>query len=111
MMPLKKIVQHQAYRLVQTQLIGIFTIALVALLIFGKQTSLSILVGGLAYGLPNLFFVWRVFRYESAQQMNQFMVAFVAGEALKLIFCGILFVLVVYFYNDYYKMHDSRNLP
>ena len=92
---LQKLIQHRAYRLVAWQLVGVLLIGLVALLLNGFNTGLGVLLGGLCYALPNLFFVWRVFRYTSAQQMTQFVTAFTFNEFLKLLFSGILFILVV----------------
>lgn len=93
--PLKKKIQQEAYLIVRWQLAGVFFLATLSLLIKGPINGLSVLAGGLCYGLPTLFFVWRVFRYAGAQQMNQFMAAFFMGETFKLIFSGILFLLVV----------------
>jgi ATP synthase protein I len=93
--PLNKVIQHKAYRIVCWQLAGVLLLTLFALVFVGVEQGLSVLAGGLAYGLPNLFFVWRVFRYAGAQQMTQFAAAFFAGEMFKLILSGILFVLVV----------------
>lgn len=92
---LQNIVQQQAYKIVYWQLAGVFALALVTLPIGGQVAAYSVLAGGLCYGMPNLIFVWRVFRYSRAQQMNQFMAAFFVGEMLKLLFSGILFLLVV----------------
>lgn len=92
---LKKKIQREAYLIVKWQLIGVFFLSALALLIKGKTSGLSVLAGGLSYGLPTLFFVWRVFRYAGAQQMTQFVAAFFMGETFKLIFSGILFLLVV----------------
>ena len=93
--PLKKIIQDEAYSIVYLQLASITLLALLA----GISTSLivgfSLFAGGMAYGLPNLVFVWRVYRYAGAHQMNQFMAAFFFGEMLKLILSGFLFLLVV----------------
>lgn len=66
-----------------------------ALLIFDTIIGLSVLAGGLSYGVANLIFVWRVFRYAGAQEMNQFAAAFMAGEAMKLILSSILFLVIV----------------
>lgn len=93
--PLKQQVQHQAYRLVLGQLAGVLLLAILGWLIAGSQSGFSILAGGLAYGLMNLIFVWVVFRFVGAQQMTQFMVAFFAGEMLKLVFSAILFLVIV----------------
>jgi ATP synthase protein I len=95
MTTLRKKIQNEAYYLVLWQLAAVAVIAIIALLLNGLQSSLSALAGGLTYGLPNLFFVAIVFRFTGAQQMTQFMAAFYAGEMLKLILSGILFVLVV----------------
>lgn len=92
---LKKIIQHQAYHLVFMQLAGVLIIALLALLIAGQQSGFSVLAGGVAYGLLNLIFVALVFQYVGAQQAAQFMAAFFIGEMLKLVFSGILIVIIV----------------
>ncbi len=93
--PLQKKIQNEAYRIVFWQLVSVVVIACIALLIKGQQTGLAVLLGGLAYGLPNLFFVFRVFRYAGAHQMTKFVAAFFLGEALKLILSSILFLVIV----------------
>jgi len=95
MTKLRQKIQNQAYSLVLWQLVCVFAISLIALILSGKLSGMSVLAGGLAYGLPNLFFVAIVFQFTGAQQMTQFMAAFYAGEMFKLILSGILFVLVV----------------
>lgn len=91
---LQKRVQGQAYQLVYRQLAGVLLLALVALL-YSRQSGISVLAGGLAYGLPNLLFVWRVFRYTGAQEMTRFVVAFFFGEMIKLVLSGILIIFIV----------------
>jgi len=93
--PLRKMIQLEAYQLVLWQLACVCGIAVIACLLCGIISGYSVLAGGLAYGIPNLLFVWRVFRYAGAQQMTQFMAAFFFGEMIKLILSGILFLLVV----------------
>ncbi|EKD70983.1 MAG: hypothetical protein ACD_46C00307G0002 [uncultured bacterium] len=88
-------IQQKAFRIVFWQLIGVVLIAFIALLMTDVTHGLSVLLGGLVYGLPNLIFVWRVFRYAGVQQMTAFLSAFFIGEAIKLILSGFLFVLVV----------------
>lgn len=88
-------VQNQAYQIILWQLVGVVVLSLLAWPIAGSKAAYSVLAGGLAYGLPNLLLVWRVFRYASVQQMNQFMAAFFFGEMLKLFLSGFLFLLVV----------------
>jgi ATP synthase protein I len=92
---LKNIVQNQAYAIVFWQLACVILLAFTGFLLHGTNTGLSLLAGGMAYGLANLIFVWRVFRYVGAQQMTQFAAAFMLGEMGKLILSGILFILIV----------------
>ncbi|MBV9576265.1 MAG: ATP synthase subunit I [Gammaproteobacteria bacterium] len=92
--PLRKIIQHEAYRIVLLQLAGVAVLA-IACLVRSRESSFAVLMGGLAYGLPNLAFVWRVFRYTGAHQMERFMAAFFFGEMIKLILSAVLFLLIV----------------
>lgn len=92
---LKNIVQQEAYQLVLLQLFCVLILAISALLFHGPTSGFSVLMGGLAYGLPNLIFVWRVFRYSGARQMGLFVMAFFAGEMGKLILSAILFLFIV----------------
>jgi ATP synthase protein I len=90
-----KSIQNDAYQLVFWQFIIIVGLALILLLVQGIQSGLSVLLGGLAYVLPNFMFVWRVFARTSAQAARQFLIAFVVGESTKLILSAVLFVLIV----------------
>ncbi len=92
---LHKIIQHQAYRVVFYQLTGIVILAALTLLFAGFKNGFSVLMGGMAYGLSNLGFVWRFFRYAGAQHMMQFMIGFFAGEMLKLIVSALLILVIV----------------
>lgn len=92
---LQKQVQQQAYRLVYWQLAGVVLLACAGLLLRGGTSGLSILAGGMAYGIPNLIFVWRVFRYAGAQEMTRFVVAFFFGEMFKLVLSSILIIFIV----------------
>jgi ATP synthase protein I len=93
--PLQKVVQDQAFAIVYWQMAGVIAFASLLWPLFGTLTAFSVLSGGFAYCLPTLLFVWRVFRYSGAQQMNQFMAAFFIGEMIKLFLSGLLFLLVV----------------
>ena len=93
--PLSKRIRGEAYQLVIWQLVAIFLMALCALCVQGLTSSLSLLAGGLVYGLANLLFVWRVFRYAGPEEMVQFVTAFFLGEMLKLIISAFLFLMIV----------------
>ena len=88
-------VQQKAYRIVLWQIGGVMTMALIALSIKGAHTGFSVLMGGMAYGLLNLVFVWAVFRFVGAHQVMNFLAAFFAGEAIKLVLSGVLILLIV----------------
>jgi len=94
---LTTIVQRQAYKITLWQLALVVGLSLIIAVLRGINSGLSALLGGFAYGLPNLVFVWWVFRYASPQQATQFMFAFFVGETLKLILSAILFMLMVNF--------------
>lgn len=92
---LQKKIQQQAYRIVIWQFACVVLLAILAAILRGKNSGFSVLAGGSAYVLPNLLFVWRVFRYAGASQMAQFMSAFFIGEMLKLVLSAILFLMIV----------------
>jgi len=92
---LKKLIQSKAYHIVFLQLAGVVVLACLALILRDERSSLSVLLGGLAYVIPNLVFVWRVFRFVGAQQMTLFVAAFFFGEAMKLVLSAILFLIIV----------------
>jgi ATP synthase protein I len=88
-------IQKDAYRMVFWQFIVVTVLALIILVLKGVQSSTSALLGGLAYVLPNVMFVWRVFARTSAAEAQRFLVAFVVGEATKLTLSAVLFVMIV----------------
>jgi ATP synthase protein I len=87
--------KKQAYQIIYCQLGLTVLLALTVLLFKGAQNAMSALLGGLAYWMPTLLFVWRVFARGGAQAAKQFLLLFVAGESIKLLMSGLLFVLVV----------------
>lgn len=92
---LQEIVQKKAYRIVKLQLGGVIVLTILALILRGTTSGYSVLLGGLAYVLPNLIFVWRVFRYARASEMTMFMAAFFLGEMIKLVLAAVLFLMIV----------------
>lgn len=93
--PLQQKIQGTAYKMVAWQLAGVLFLSLLILLISNLKAAYSAFAGGMAYGLPNLIFVWFVFKYTSAKQMAQFMAAFFFGEFFKLILSAVIFVWLV----------------
>jgi len=70
-------------------------LGLVILFLQGIQRGCSVLVGGLAYWIPTLFFLWRVSAHAGARAAKRFVMAFFAGEVVKLFLSGVLFVVAV----------------
>jgi ATP synthase protein I len=92
---LKNKVQREAYLLVGYQLLAVSLLAIGSAILFGKKLGLGFFLGGMAYGLPTLLFVFIVFRFTGARQMNFFVLAFFLGEMMKLFISGILFLVIV----------------
>ena len=88
-------IKKEAYRIIYWQLILIMGLALVLFILQGIQNGVSALLGGLAYWLPTLLFVWRVFARATARAAKQFLMVFIAGEGIKLLLSAVLFVLIV----------------
>jgi ATP synthase protein I len=92
---LNKSIKAENYKLVSWQLFVIMGLALVLFLLQGLQSSISALLGGLAYCLPNFFFVWRAFAHTSVHAIKQFIMNFFIAEVSKLFLSAALFVLIV----------------
>jgi len=70
-------------------------LALLILLLQGIKNSLSALSGGLVYWLPSSLFIARLSFFRHARAATRFFVAFLTGEAIKLLLCSILFLFIV----------------
>ena len=90
-------VKKQLFKVVYWQLLVIAGLALVLFLLQGMQAGVSVFLGGMAYWLPTLFFIWRVSAHVGARAAHRFMIAFFTGEVAKLILSGVLFLLIIKF--------------
>lgn len=90
-----KSIKTQAYQIVFWQLMIIMGLAVILFLLRGIQNGFSTLAGGLAYWLPTLFFVWRVFARTALKTSRQFIASFMIGEIGKLVLSAILFLVIV----------------
>lgn len=88
-------INKEVFRIIFRQLLIIGAIAGALFVFKGKHSGTSALLGGLAYWIPTLIFVLRIFGRGSARGAKRFMVEFVTGEVIKLFLSGILFVLIV----------------
>lgn len=89
------LVKNYVTKMILYQLIAIMGLALIIFLLKGIQSSLSALLGALAYFLPTSVFVLRVSAHSLARAATRFFVTFFVGEAVKLVFSGVLFVLII----------------
>lgn len=79
-------------RLVIAQLILVLVLPLLCMAI-DKVTAYSVLIGALIYFAPNLYFVYRAFKYRGARSAKMILRSFYAGESIKLFMTAILFGL------------------
>lgn len=82
-------------RIVFYQLAIIVGFVLVTLLVAGSYKGLSILTGSMTYWLPTLIFMWRAAAHSGARAAKRFVIVFFTGEAVKLLTCGVLFVIAI----------------
>ncbi len=87
-------IKKELYRIIYLQLGLIAGLAVILLLAQGFKSAISVGLGGLAYWLPTLFFVLRVFGKTRIRAAKEFVLAFFAGEAFKLLLSAVLFVLI-----------------
>lgn len=83
-------------KLVIAQLILVFVLPLFCLTI-DKVTAYSVLIGALIYFVPNMYFVYRAFKYSGARSARMILRSFYAGESIKLFMTAILFGLTFAF--------------
>jgi ATP synthase protein I len=90
---INKSIRTQVHKIIFWQWVMIVGFVLVIVLLQGMQKALSALIGGFAYWLPTMIFLLRVTAYAGAQAVMRFLVAFFAGEMVKLFLCGVIILL------------------
>lgn len=88
-------VTNAVYRIIFYQLMIIVGFTLILFTLKGMQSGLSALAGGLAYWLPTFIFTRGVAACAGARVRARFMVAFLGGEAAKLVLSSTLFLFIV----------------
>lgn len=81
-------------RILLFQAMTVAAISAVALVLIGLAEAQSVLAGGIAGFLPNLFFAAKFGRHDPKKSAQEVVRAFYVGEALKLVLTGVLFVLI-----------------
>ncbi len=84
-----------AYRLLIIEAVIIISICLLIYAFFAQQHAYSVVLGGLAFILPNALFV-RLSLGKSAAESNYFLARFYLGEATKIVSTIIIFAISIY---------------
>lgn len=95
MSQLTKLVKAEVLRIIYAQFLVVLGVVILVLLWKGMHKGLSLAAGAFAYGLPTLLFMLRVSAQTGAQALARFMMVFLAGEVMKLLLCGVLFLIAV----------------
>jgi ATP synthase protein I len=96
---MQKLSKHKLLvrRLVFAQLALIISLPMI-FYIKGQVFAYSVLIGTLISFVPNLYFVYRVFKYQGARSARKILQSFYAGESIKLLltalFFGLAFALI-----------------
>ncbi|MDO6459250.1 F0F1 ATP synthase subunit I [Granulosicoccaceae sp. 1_MG-2023] len=85
-------------RLIVAQVIVVAGVPLVFLITSGTVHAYSALVGTLTCFVPNLYFVYRAFKFRGARAAKMILRSFYAGETIKImmtaVFFGLAFALI-----------------
>ncbi len=84
---------HAVRRVLQLQALTVLLVSASALA-WGKYHGMSALLGGLIAFLPNAYFAVKFGRKDPGKTASQVVKAFYFGEATKLLFTALLFVIV-----------------
>ncbi|OGT65569.1 MAG: hypothetical protein A3I13_02980 [Gammaproteobacteria bacterium RIFCSPLOWO2_02_FULL_47_50] len=82
-----------AYKLVGIQFVVTILVALLIFILFTTVSAYSVLLGGLAYMLPNAYFVRFAFRGSEPQTPHMILRWLYIGEAGKLVLTGVIFAI------------------
>jgi F0F1-type ATP synthase assembly protein I len=86
-------------RVLVYQLLIILTVGLLYWMGRGWHNALSMFAGAMCYWLPTALFIWRLSAYASPHAGVRFLAAFLLGEGLKLLLCGVLFVIFIKYFH------------
>lgn len=79
--------------------IGIIALASLSCLLQSTTTALSALLGGLVAVVPNIYFGYRVFKYQGARRARDIVNSFYKAEAIKVFVSMFLFAVVFVSYK------------
>ena len=83
--------QNEAWWALVIQGVGLVVLAPLAWVIKDKFVAGSLIMGGAACLLPNVYLYRRVFKYFGARNAHKMLKSLYWGEVVKLIFTGVIF--------------------
>lgn len=89
----KNIPHNEAWWALVVQGVGLIVAAPLAWFLKDKYVAGSLLIGGSACLLPNIYLYHRVFRHFGAKNAHKMIKALYLGEVVKLILTGLLFAV------------------
>lgn len=92
--------KNAAYKLLGIEVAITATVVLLLLLLYTKLTAYSALLGGLAYIIPNIWFIRSAYGSNGQLSPQTILSRFYIGEAGKLVLTGIFFALSFWLVRD-----------
>jgi ATP synthase protein I len=93
--PMLKPLRQKALLTIYLQLIVILVFAMIWFFIKGLSGSVSAILGGIAWTIPNFYFIRKIFKASNGRTLHDVAKDFYLGEVIKLLMSGILIVLFV----------------
>lgn len=98
-------VRQQTYKILILQITIVLSLALIAVFWSGLTAGYSVFLGGLAYVVPSVFLVKKIFPSKANnRQPAKMLIDFYSGEIIKLVLSLILLVLL-------FKLTTVRIIP
>lgn len=91
--PITKPLYKKALTAVYLQLLGVMLIAIAWFFYQGAYAFLAALLGGVAWIIPNLYFLRKIFKVNQPRNLQAVTKDFFIGEAVKLFISAVLIVL------------------
>ena len=98
---LTNLIRVQLSKMLRWQLVIIIGLAIMVGVIKGMSKGWAVCLGGLAYWLPTVMFFWCVSAFTGARAATRFIIAFFAGETVKLILSCVLFLVALRYCQTY----------
>jgi F0F1-type ATP synthase assembly protein I len=90
-------IRHQAHKVLFFQLTIVLLLAVVVLFVKDAPSGFSVFSGGLAYIVPSLLFITKIFSSKLKRLPSKIFIDFYCGELIKLILSFLLLLLLFNF--------------